>query len=95
MPFGREVAVDPDPGPHAIGGFTVQSRLAARQQAWAGEALLAGIATPPGVKPVARALQAGRDWTVGVMLVVHEGVLYRETSPVKAWFLVAEAIDRS
>ena len=29
------------------------------------------------------------------MLVVHEGVLYRETSPVKAWFLVSEAIDRS
>jgi hypothetical protein len=40
-------------------------------------------------------LQAGRDASVGVMLVVHEGVLYRETSPVKAWFLVAEAIGRS
>ena len=29
------------------------------------------------------------------MLVVHEGVLYRETSLVEAWFLVSEAIDRS
>lgn len=73
-------------------------RFGAQLQGWAVEALLAGVGAQLGVKPVARVLQAGRDSSgCGgvVMLVVHEGVLYRETSPVKAWFLVSEAIDRS
>ena len=56
MPFGREVAIDPYPGPHAVGGFIMQRRLAAREQVWAVQALLAGIGSPPGVKPVARVL---------------------------------------
>ena len=72
-----------------------QRRSAAPHKAWAAQALLAGKSAPLGVQPVAGVLQAGRDASVGVMLVVHEGVLYRETSPVKAWFLVAEAIGRS
>src|SRR6202007_1855411 len=59
------------------------------------EAFVAGEVLTLGVEPVCGVLQAGDNPGVGVLLVVHEGVLYRETSPVKAWFLVSEAIDRS
>ena len=95
MLFVGEVAVDPDSGPHAVGGSVASGGLAAVAQDWAVQTLLAGEGSAFGVEPVAGMVQAGGVAGVNVTLVVHEGVLYRETSPAKAWFLVLRDHDRS
>jgi hypothetical protein len=91
--LGAEVVVDPHAGPYAVGVSVAKWALAALASVVASQALLAGEGSPVEVEPVAGALQTRK--TAYLALVVHEGVLYRQTSPVKAWFVVWEAKDRS
>lgn len=68
MLLGVEVVVDPDAGPHAIGGLGAQCRLGAIGPNGASQAQLAGQGAAGGVRPICGVVAAWRDRRVSTVV---------------------------